>query len=743
MSFIGRQALIVATTCVAALLQCDFSNQFTNILKTLTILSGAALLQMAAIIPCQAADDAAQPGEPATSAQPDSANTTLPEVDVFSKLDQARDEIVPSLGATEYTVSQDRIEVQPGGSNAPFNQTALRLPGVAQDSFGQLHVRGEHANLQYRIDDVLLPEGLSGFGQTLDTRIIDTVSLITGALPAQFGYRTAGIMDIHTKTGTLQPGGEVSLYGGSYDTIEPSFQYGNTTGKLTYYFTGEYLHNDLGIENPTSSIRPLHDYTDQYKDFGYLSYLIDDTSRLSLMLSAAHSAFQIPNNPGQPPQFTVGMTSTSDSALLNETQTEQNYYDILSYQKTAGDLNLQVAVFTQYSDIAFKPDPTGDLIFNGVASAVDRSIFSNGIQADASYKLNEQHTLRGGAMVTVEAANVKNSDAVFATDAAGNQIGTTPFTIVDNSSKDGYLYGVYLQDEWKPWEPLAINFGGRFDVVNAYTNENQLSPRINAVYNPTQSTTLHLGYARYFTPPPLELVKQESVAKFAGTTNASEVMTASPVTAERSNYFDAGISQKVTDSFTLGIDGYYKNARQQLDEGQFGQAVIFSPFNYKYGEVYGTEFIATYEKDGFATYLNLAYSHATGREIDSGQFQFGQAELNYIAKNNVFLDHDQRITASGGVSYSWSGTRAYLDGIYGSGLRKGFANTQKGQAYATANIGIEHTFNVGGSHHVKVRLDVVNLFDKIYELRDGSGIGVGAPQFGARRGIYTGVAYDF
>src|SRR5207245_3346531 len=73
-----------------------------------------------------------------------------------------REQIVPSLGATRYTVGPDRLDSQAQGENSPFNQTMLRFPGVAQDSFGQLHVRGEHANLQYRIDDVLLPESIPG-----------------------------------------------------------------------------------------------------------------------------------------------------------------------------------------------------------------------------------------------------------------------------------------------------------------------------------------------------------------------------------------------------------------------------------------------------------------------------------------------------------------------------------------------------------------------------------------------------
>src|SRR5258707_15320377 len=148
------------------------------------------------------------------------------------ELDISREQIVPSLGATRYTVGPDRLDSQAQGENAPFNQTILRFPGVAQDSFGQLHIRGEHANLQYRIDDVLLPESIPGFGPELATRFADNISLMTGALPAQFGFRTTGVIDIHTKNGAVYQQGETSLQVGSFDTINPSFQDGGIYGKL-------------------------------------------------------------------------------------------------------------------------------------------------------------------------------------------------------------------------------------------------------------------------------------------------------------------------------------------------------------------------------------------------------------------------------------------------------------------------------------------------------------------------------
>src|SRR6202166_2781641 len=211
-----------------------------------------------------------------------SSSNQLTPVVVTGNLDQVRDQIVPYLGATKYTIGQQQIQSQSQGEDAPFNQVILRTPGVAQDSFGQLHVRDEHANLQFRIDDVLIPEGISGFGQEIDTRLVSSVSLITGSLPAQFGFRTSGIIDIHTKEGVSANGGSVSYYGGSHETINPSFEAAGSQGRLSYFVLGSYDQNDLGIENPTGGYRALHDYTEQYKGFANLSYLIDDSSRISL-----------------------------------------------------------------------------------------------------------------------------------------------------------------------------------------------------------------------------------------------------------------------------------------------------------------------------------------------------------------------------------------------------------------------------------------------------------------------------
>jgi hypothetical protein len=677
---------------------------------------------------------------PAPSAGPKTAQAE--QVTVTSQeLDISREAIVPSLGATRYTIGPDRLDSQAQGENAPFNQTILRFPAVAQDSFGQLHVRGEHGNLQYRIDDVLLPESIPGFGPELATRFADNISLMTGALPAQFGFRETGVIDIHTKNGAAFIASEASIYVGSFDTFMESLERGGVTGKLSYYVTQSYLHNGIGIENPTGSNSPIHDNTDQFKEFAYLSYIIDDTSRFSLLVGDNHNDFQIPNNPGQPPMFNDMGRTNFNSARLDENQSEDNAYEILTYQKNAGDFNFQASVFNRYSSILFRPDNVGDLIFNGVASRVDRDILSNGAEFDSSYKLNDEHTLRGGLIFTEQYATVDTVTWVF---NPTSTTPTTPIRIVDNHDKYGYFYGFYLQDEWKPIEEVTVNFGGRLDFVNAFKDENQFSPRINVVYKPWDLTTLHVGYARYFTPPPLEAVPQSTIAKFAGTTNESAITKDSPISAERAHYFDAGVTQKIMEGWNVGLDAFYKSSHSTIDEGQFGAALIQSSFNYKRGRIYGGEFTTNYDHGPFSAYGNLAWGWARGTHWSSSQFLFSRQDYAFVKKHWIFLDHDQRITASAGASYTWNDWKAAADLLYGSGLRRGFVNTKSVPDYGTINLSLQRNLKIPqipGSF--KIRFDIVNLFDETYELRDGSGIGVHAPQFGPRRGFYGTVAYDF
>jgi outer membrane receptor protein involved in Fe transport len=673
-----------------------------------------------------------------------------------TRLDEARSSITPSLGATTYDFGKRTIENVPLGENAPLNQVLLRAPGVVQDSFGQIHVRGDHGNVQYRLDGVQLPQGLSLFNNILATRYANQMSLLTGALPAQYGLQTAGIVDITLKSGTTDPGGEISVTGGSRDYVQPAFSYGGRTGKIDYFAAGQFIHNGLGVENPTPSMTPLHDDTDQWYGLAKVTGIVDENTRLSFIAGGASSRFQIPNVPFQTPAFTVNGINNWNSSILDQRQWEKSYFGIASLQKSYEAVDFQLSGFARYSSLSYQPDAFGDLLYNGIAPWTKRTSFATGVQGDGSWKVANTHTLRGGFLVQRERATsfTNGNTLALMPDPDNPDGGPIPsdqaLGFTDGSDITGWTYSVYLQDEWRIVPTVTVNFGLRFDAINGSTTENQLSPRINVVWQPSPMFTFRVGYSRYFTPPPLLQVSANSIAALAGTVAAPEVTTNDPVRAERADYFDAGVTVKPLRGLTLGLSAYYKIAQNLLDEGQFGAPIALTSFNYANAIVKGVELNTSYDEGPWSVYFNAAFGNGIGNNINSAQFNFGAAVLAYIANNYITLDHSQGWTMSTGAAYTFNAdkdwaTRVSADMLFGSGLRTSIVtpNDLSLPSYAVVNASLVQKIPISVSKGTQVRFDVLNLFDNQYQIRDGAGVGVGAPQFGQRRTFLVTLAQKF
>ncbi len=324
------------------------------------------------------------------------------------RLDAARENINTSLGASTYALSNGAVESRPGSETVSISQVLLQAPGVSQDGSGQLHVRQSHGDLQYRINNVILPEGLSDLGESLSSRIAAKVELVTGALPAQYGLQVGGVVNITTKSAAYQSGGQLEVYGGSHAQLEPAIEYGGSVGSTNIFVSGSYLRNNLGLASPDGSGSPLHDHTDQIDAFAFIDHTLDPQDRLSLILGVSDDRFQIPNRRGLNAQsyslpgdafrrpLTANGVSRFSSEQVNDSKREQTQFAVASFLHATEKASVQVSAFARYSALTLQSDEVGDLLFVGVSQDARDTDAAFGVQIEGVYELATDHTLRAG-----------------------------------------------------------------------------------------------------------------------------------------------------------------------------------------------------------------------------------------------------------------------------------------------------------------------------------------------------------
>ena len=653
---------------------------------------------------------------------------------------------VSPAGANQYTVTQQDIDALPAGANTALTDVLAQMPGVAIDQNQQIHIRNtEGPQFQYQINGVLVPLDINTnppFLSMINPLFIKQVNLLDGILPARYSYATGGVVDIETKDGCEQPGGSVTIYGGQRGTFQPSVQYGGCAGSFSYYLSTLYSQSNTAFSSATPGPDAIHDWTNQGQSFGFFSYALDASAKLSVIASAAGSNNQLPNVPGLAPQFTLAGAGALPSSGINS---YLNFRDVLAMVALNGtpeqDLSYQIAYAAHSISEDFRPDNAGELIYQGVASTASHSDLDNTLQGDLTWKRGA-HTLGTGFYLGVYRVIADDNSLVFPVDVNGAQTSNVPVSVINDARATNIVSGLYVNDLWQIDDKLRANFGLRWDDLTGFTNHRQTDPTVNLSYLVTPDTTLHGGFARYMQVPSFQGISPTASAAFAGTSAAGPAGIATPL-AETDYEWDVGVVQRLAPGLTLSEDNFYEVTHGYLDTGQFGVVPIFAPFNYAHGYIWGGELAVNYKGDSLSGYANLTVGRNMERGVSTGQFNFSPAELAFIDSEYIVLDHQPLYGASAGATYDWKPYSFGVDAIYSSGLRAGFADEQPLPKVVQVNLSAQRAITIPGIGEVVDRLVLLNILDRTNLIRPSTGIGIFQSAYGPRFTIFNALTIPF
>lgn len=657
-----------------------------------------------------------------------------------------------------YQVSRKDIETLPRGNNNTVADVLLTIPSVAYGALGQTHIRQDHANQQFRIDGIPIPDTVTGaFADIVPPRAWERADIILGGMEAQYGNKTALVVDITSKSGTKPGFGSLQGFGGSFETVNPSFEYGGTIGeKVRFYALNSYVSNARGLDPPTLGTESFHNRSEKNNAYLRGDYQLDNRNNFSWILLTSVGRFQIPTTPNLAAnQSVLALLQAQDPTFnpvnskdVNQFQNENNQYSQMVWRH---DVNasrfFNLGFYFRRGVANFQTDPLNALSYaddvnSAQTSNQGRTAYSGGFRLDHTWVLNNQHLIKGGMQFDYSRAS--NVTQIFAFGDSGGVPSGPVITREASNQTIQTRQEFWLQDQWTPHEQWTFNVGVRGDAIQGFYNEGQVSPRIGVTYKHDQSNVFHAYYGRLFTPPNIEQIAFVNL-NTQDTTAAPDDPTGFRPRAERAHYFEVGSYHAIGRYVTLELVGYYKLANFLSDAGQFGTTPLLNFFAFERGWQRGIDAALKLQmRDKLTLRGNVAWGQCKGYGLQSGQYLLDQAEINDITSSSgVFCDHSQFVTSSAVLTYRLL-ERTIITGqmLYGYGLRTAEAgaktNSSHEPSYAVYNLSLTHTIPLPW-HGQKLLLgfDLINLFDRQYFYNSGEGsIGLGVAHAGMPRSFF-------
>ena len=679
-------------------------------------------------------------------------------------------EIVSPLPAIQYKsssetyqLSRKEIEALPKGNNNDVYEVLLTVPSVSYGALKQTHIRQDHANQQYRIDGIPIPDTVSGsFADIVPPRAWERADMILGGMEAQYGNKTTLLVDITSKSGTKPGFGSMQLFGGSNETLNPSFEYGGAVGeKFRYYALNSFITTNRGLDPPTLGYTNNHNQSEKNNTYLRGDYQHDIRNNFSWIFLNSVAKYQIPTipnlaaNPDVLALLPVGFTPGA-SQNVDQFQKENNQYSQMVWRHDLDAVKFfSLGLYFRRGEADFHTPANNALAYaddvNSAQTANQRrTAYTGGGRLDYTWILNSQHLLKTGFQI--DYTNANNTAQVFAFDTSGGAPAGPVLSLQSSNRNIQWREEFWVQDQWSPNDQWTFNLGVRADIIQGFYNEGQVSPRLGATYKHNQSNVFHAYYGRLFTPPNVEQIAFVNL-NTQNTTAAPDDPTGFKPRAERSHYFEVGSYHAVSRYATLQLTGYYKLDHYMSDAGQFGSTPMLNYFSFQNGWKRGIDgSLKVQFTDKLTGRGNVGWGQCKGYGLQSGQYLLDNKEISDInSKGGVFCDHSQFVTSSAVVTYRiLERTNVTGQMLYGYGLRTSAdddakTNSSHSPSYTVYNASLTHVIPLPWENQkMLLGFDIINLLDQQYFYNTGEGsIGLGIAHAGTPRSYFFRAQWFF
>jgi outer membrane receptor protein involved in Fe transport len=462
--------------------------------------------------------------------------------------------------ATITTIDREQVSNLPAARRTQLTEVITPFVSSAVAGHDNLvHLRGNELSLNTFINGVSFfdnPHQL--FTPGLAPDVIQSVNVITGGFPAEFGNRFGGILDIVTRSGfDANNHGSVTVGVGEALRHNISLDYGSHTAKYGYFFYAQGFETERFLNTPEP--QTFHDFAKGSRSFAQFDYRPSVNDFLKLVLTGDGTNFQLPN--------------TTEDELLGRGFFQRNREQtaILSWERTFSPSSaISTSVYERLASARLVP--TSDSF--SIQAGEIRSDVTVGAKSDYSLYIGSHHAIKGG--IDLMLLRLRED---FAFNPRENEIVIEPFEF--RGRKTGGQASMYFQDRLRLFKNLTANLGLRYDQYSLVTSGHALSPRINLAYALSGGrTVLHFAYNRFFSPPPIENLLLSAALGFEG----------QPPRISRSNHFEAGVSRSIADKLKVRIAIYWRADKNSFENTELANVRVFAPTTFARGKAYGIEF---------------------------------------------------------------------------------------------------------------------------------------------------------